>query len=466
MANALAGVGGNLDINSLVSKLMAVERAPIDALATKTKSYQSELSAYGTTKGVLSSLQSAARTLSDATKLPPATATSSNTAAATASAQNGASAGTYTLDVQALAQAHKLYSAGYSASSAAVGGGTMTIELGTYANGAFTAGSASPVTITIDPAKSTLADVRDAINNASAGVSASIVNDGGSYRLVMTSKESGAANSMRITTTDADGDATDASGLSALAYDPAAQAGSGKNLTEARAARDAQFTLDGLPMTRPSNTVTDVVDNVTFALTNAGTTTVTVTRDPSSAKTSLDALITAYNAAVGTMKSQTAYDATSKSGGPLQGESVVRSVVARLRSTMTGTFDTGSTTMNTLSSLGISFGADGKLAVTTSKYNTAYARDPAAASKLLSAAGTTLNTLLTGVLGEDGAIAARTSGIQKSVDRISTQQTQMENRMTAVEARYRAQFTSLDSAMSSMTNTLNYLKSQFSSSSG
>ena len=114
--------------------------------------------------------------------------------------------------------------------------------------------------------------MRDAINAANIGVSATIINDGTSNRLVLTSKDSGAANSLKITATDADGTNSDATGLSQLAYDPSSGAGAGKNMTQVQAAQDAKLRIDGIDISKPSNTITDAIEGVTLNLlkTNAG----------------------------------------------------------------------------------------------------------------------------------------------------------------------------------------------------
>lgn len=466
MASTLAGLGSTMDINSLITQLMAVERVPIDNLAKRTQKYQSELSAYGSVKSTLSSLQSAASALAAQSTSRPATGTSSDTTVATVSAQAGAAKSSYSLEVRALAQAQKLYGASYAAGTAEIGSGSLTIEFGSYANGSFNVADAQKTLgITIAPGKSTLADVRDAINAAGGDVSAALVNDGSGKRLVLTSTSTGAAHSMRIRVSDADGNDTDSNGLSALAYDPAADAGGGRNLQVAQAAQDADFTLDGLPMTRASNTITDAIDNVTIGLSKPGSTNLSIAPDTAAQRSALDTLVKAYNSAVSTMKSLTSYDPVTKTGSILLGESTVRGLQAQIRSVINGVYGNAGDTRRSLSAIGVSMQSDGSLAVDSTRYSSALSAAPAEVERVMTAAATALSTALGTALANDdsGVINARTSGLQTTIKQLTDQQTRMEDRMTAIEARYRAQFTALDNLVSSTTATTNYLTTQFKS---
>lgn len=464
MASALAGLGSSMDINSLITQLMAVERAPIEKLATRAENYQSELSAYGSVKSVLGSLQSAAAALTAQATSRPATGASSDATVATVSAQAGAAKASYSLEVRTLAQAQKLYGESHATSAAGIGAGTITIEFGTYANGAFSTGDAAQtLNITIAQGKSSLADVRDAINAAGGGVSAAIVDDGSGKRLVLTSASTGAAQSMRISVSDNDGNDSDSSGLSALAYDPAADSGNGRNLQVAQAAQDADFTLDGLRMTRASNTIADVVDNVTIGLNKAGSTSLTVAPDTAAQRTALDNLVKTYNSAASTMKNLTSYNATTQTGSVLLGESTVRSLQTQLRSVVNGLYGNDGDVRRTLSAIGVSFQSDGTLAVDSTRYGNALSAAPAEVERVINASAKAMSAALDAALANDGVVSARTSGIQTSIKQLAEQQARMEDRMAAIEARYRAQFTALDSLVSSMTSTTEYLSTQFES---
>lgn len=459
----LAGLSTNIDVNSLVSSLMEVERAPLRALAAKNSKYQANLSAFGVTKSALSTLQTASRALRDAMTIIPATVTSSTPTVATATALAGTTPANFSLSVQTLAQAHRAYSGAFATADTVVGGGTITIDRGSYNGTTFTVNSGIPaVTITI-PANATLSAIRDTINNADAGVTASVVNDGTGFRLVLGADATGAAYGMRIRTTDDDGGHTDASGLSQLAFDPEAAVGAGRNMTQARAAADAAFSVDGLSMTRASNDVGDAIGGVTFKLIGAGNTDVGVARDLTKMRSTLDELVKAYNSASGTLKSQSSYDPASRSGGPLNGESSIRSILTQLRRTVTSEYGVVGDPYRTLSSLGVTLQSDGTLAVNATQYEAAIGTDPVAASALIGEFATALNSSLDTALGSGGALAARTDGIQTAMQRLTDQQERIEARLESVEARYRAQFAALDNLLGRMNATTAFLTSQLSS---
>ena len=287
MALSSPGIGSNLDVNGIVSQLMSIERQPLTALAKQEASYQAQLSAYGNLKGALSFFQSSVRALSDLSKFQAVTANVSDSTVFTASAGSSAVPGSYSVTATQLAQSQKIVSTGFVNVSDIVGTGTLTFQFGTTSGATFTANSNKPSkAVTIDAAHSSLAGVRDAINAANIGVSATIVNDGSAApnKLVLTSTDSGAANSLKITVADlTDASNVDNAGLSQLAYDPAGTLGNGKNLSQTVAAQDALLTVDGITgISKASNSITDVIQGVTLNLVKAGTSTLTVARDVTS----------------------------------------------------------------------------------------------------------------------------------------------------------------------------------------
>jgi flagellar hook-associated protein 2 len=377
MATAAAGVGTNLDVNSIVSQLMALERRPLAALARQESALQAQISAWGRLKGALSSLQAAARDLDSLERFRALKAAVGDSTLASAAAGPGAVPGTHSLEVIALAQQHKLRSDPFASASSAVGTGTLTFQYGTYhsASNTFTLnGAKAAQTLTIGAAQNTLAGIRDAVNAANIGVAASIVNDGGGERLVFTSKDSGAANSLRITVVDGDGTHGDTSGLSRLAYDPTAAAGSGRNLTQTAAAQDASLKIDGIAVTKSSNVVTDAIQGVTLTLAKAapGTTTaVTVSRDADAVKGSIRKFVDAHNAAARVFKELMGYNAETKQAGQLQGDAVGLSIVSKLRGTLVAAVGALSGSLTSLSQVGVSFQKDGMLALDETKLQSA-----------------------------------------------------------------------------------------------
>ena len=197
------GVGSTLDVNSLVTQLMAAEQQPITALATKEAKYQSQLTAYGSLKGALSTFQSSVAALAYPAKFSAVTAGLTDTTLASVIASPNTKSGSYSLNVTQLAQSQKLQSStAFTATSATIGSGTLSISFGTY-NAGLTSFALNPdkatKTITIAPGQSSLSGVQDAINAANVGVSANIINDGTGNRLVITSTDSGVSNALKIT---------------------------------------------------------------------------------------------------------------------------------------------------------------------------------------------------------------------------------------------------------------------------
>lgn len=372
----------SLDVNAIVSQLMTLESRPLTVLAQQEAKLQSQISSWGSLKGALSSLQTAVRGLGEADGFRTIRASVADTGVAVASASADAAAGSYSLEVTALAQQHKLRSEAFAAPTDSVGTGTLTFRYGTYASGPNTFalnGDKAAQTVTIAAGQDSLAGIRDAVNAAGIGVSASLVNDGGGHRLVFTSKDTGAASSLKVTVSDGDGNATDAAGLSRLAYDPVLAAGSGKNLVQSAAAQDAALVIDGIAVTSASNTVGDAIEGVTLNLlkTNASSpTTVAATPDVAAVKKSVETFVTAYNNATTAFRNLTAYNPTTKSAGLLQGDSAASGVVGRLRGTLNAALAAFSGTFGSLSQVGVSFQKDGLLALDGAKFQAAIDRSP------------------------------------------------------------------------------------------
>ena len=236
--------------------------------------------------------------------------------------------------------------------------------------------------------------MRDAINSASAGVTASIINDGTGNRLVLASTATGAANGFRIATTDSDGGNLDASGLSQLAFDPSAAGGTTQTQHVADAV-NARFTLDGLSISKPDNHVTDAIAGLTLDLKTVTTasTAFTITRNTTSAAANIAAFVSAYNTIATGIASLTSYNPTTKTAGTLNGDSSMRLISTRLQGLLAAVVPTGGS-ITALGDIGIKFGSDGTLSVDSTKLNTALNSDPNAVAKLFAKTGTSTDALV------------------------------------------------------------------------
>lgn len=383
-----------LPIDSLVSAQMQAEQQPLTDIKTKISSYNTKLSAYSTLKSGLSTFQTAVDKLATASKFNAQSVTASDSTSISATANGTAVLGNYNVTVSQLAASQKLASAAYSSATDIVGTGKLTISFGTYTAAAgsnpatFTANSdKTDITIDITSSNNTLAGIRDAINAKNASVSASIVNDGTGNRLVITSKDTGEVNTLKISVADDDANNTDSTGLSALAYDPLA---STNNMTQMTAAKNALLTVDGMSISKASNTVSDVIQGVTLTLKSVTTTSnaLTVGTDTDTIQASVQSFVDAYNALNTSMRSLTKFvSAGSSSNGVLLGDSTARNIMVKLKSMLSASSPTA-TTFKTLTDIGVTMGSDGSLSLDSTKLKTAVTTNVSDVAKLFSPSAT------------------------------------------------------------------------------
>lgn len=410
MAIVASGLGSGIDVSGIVSQLVDAERVPAtNRFDLKEAGLQARITAYGTLKGALSTFNSTLSSLSSLSTFQSVSATSSDTDQLTASASSIAAPSIYNITLTKLAAANTLVTANgdYNAITDDVGGlasttGTLTFKFGTTTTGPYVftpnAEKASK-TVTIDSSNNTLAGVRDAVNNAGIGVRASIVNDGSDYRLTFTSEDTGLDNSLQITVSDGDGNDTDTSGLSRLAYN-----GSATNLTQTVAAADAALTINGLSITSSSNTLTEAISGVTLNLLSADASkpfTLNVKRDDNVVSNAVNNFVTGYNTLVSTISDIAGYDADTQQGGILLGDSTTRSVTSQLRTTLNAALDGLGSSSTTFSALGISTNSDGTLTADQSKLSAAVASDSDAVTRLFALSGVLSSSQLNYVSATD-----------------------------------------------------------------
>lgn len=398
------GIGSNLDVNSIITQLMAIESQPLTTFAKKEAAFQAQLSAYGSVKGAMSSFQGTMSSLASLTKFQGYTANSADTAIVAAGAANSAVAGSYSIEVTALAQAQKLTAAGQASTTAAIGSGattTLTFDFGTIAGtldtgtgtynagATFTSNGAGTKTVTIDSTNNTLSGIRDAINNAQIGVTATIISDGSAspYRLVLTQNSTGKDNSIKISVSG------DAAISSLLAQDPAAT----QNLSETITAQNAAFKVDGIAISKASNTVTDAIPGVSLILqkTNSGSPIkVNVTQDTAQITSAVNTFVKAYNDVNKTLSDLSAYDASAKQGAILNGDATVRSLQSQIRSMLSSAITGLTGSYATLSQIGVSFQKDGTMAVDATKLQSVIDSSPQSIGRLFAANGAPTDSLI------------------------------------------------------------------------
>lgn len=461
----LTATAGPLDVNSIVSQLMSVADQPLNNLQTAASGLQSQISVFGKVKSLLGTLQTAAAALADPTTWGATAATSSNSAAVTATSTGNAAQGNYSVSVSQLAQAQTIASSAYASATTVVGGGTLQIQFGTTgANGSgFTAGTSAPASITI-PANATISDVRDAINSAGVGLTATLVSDGTGVRLMVSSTTTGAANGFSITAT---GDGTGGNGLAALGFDPTGANGSNMALTQT--GQDAKYTLGGIALTSPTNNVTGALDDVNLNLQQVTTAPVQVgvSPDTSSLSTAVNSFITAYNAVNTELTTDLAYNASTQTAGALQGN-VMMIQLQQTLSNMLGNA-VGSGSIQRLADVGISMNSDGSLSLNQTTFNAA-ATNPAAIKTLFSnndatnpnndGIGVQMNTALMSALGVNGSITASLDGLNQQVQDNSQDQATLQQQLSLQQQRLTAQYGALNAQLSQMQSLSTSLTSQ------
>ncbi|MCE1186574.1 MAG: flagellar filament capping protein FliD [Rhodocyclales bacterium] len=407
-----AGIGSGLNVESLISGLMQIERQPLTSLQTQQSTAQSKISALGTIKSNLASLQNAAKALTPTTLQTATSALSNYTAALTdttigsASATSSAVPGTYSIEVTALANEQR-YQLGksYASTDAVIDfGGASTKTL------SFTKGSTT-VNVTLDTTQNTLGGIRDAINKAGTGLNATVVTGtDGKQNLLLSAATGGTANTVSIGGTAQFIDSSN----------PSSPIAASSAFNQTQAATDAVVKVQGVSISTAGNTITGAVDGVTLNLTKTGTTTLTVSRDTSALQTKLQTLVNSYN----TLNSST------------------------------------SSSIKQLADIGVSFQTDGSLSLDTAKFSKAATTDFAATASVIAYYSKALKSDATAMLDTNGTLTNRTTGLNSTVKNLGKQIDAMNTRLTRIENNYRSQYTALDKAMSSMSTTSSYLTQQ------
>ena len=456
MGISAAGMVSGLDVNGLVTSLMSVERQPLQNLQLKQAGFNSKVSAFGTLKNAVSTFQAAVKAVSgDALQALTATSSKADVIGVAATKGGGATAGSYSIEVSKLAQSDKLVSAGIAPGAKLDGAGTMDITIG---------GKTTQLTLT----DGTLAGLSSAINKANAGVTATILNDGTQDRLVITGNQTGTDNGVTIAATGslAQFNAPPPPAPTVPPAVPPAVPPVSSGMARTQSAQNAEMTIDGIAVSKPSNTVIDAIKGVTLNLaqTNVGSPVkVSFAKDAAAVTKSITAFVDAYNTLATAVNKQTSYNATSKTGAVLNGDAGARSILGSIRAEL-GKAVTDATGLTTLSDIGIAFQRDGTLKLEKpAKLETAIATNFEGVSSLFNSAsgiGTRLTKVTEDMLGSKGLFKNRTDGLNASIKGAEKSEERMELQLAQTEKRYRAQFTALDSMMTSMQSMSSYMTQQ------
>jgi flagellar hook-associated protein 2 len=362
------------EISSLIQEASTAYQAPATALQAQEQPIQTQISALGKVQSALSSLQSALSGLSDVQNLAQNSVTTSPSGTVSATVTNDAVPGTYNLSNIQLAQAQSLISSGSASASSSLGAGTIAIQVG----------SGPPVTINIASGQDNLTGIANAINQANAGVQATVVYDGSSYHLSLTGQTTGAAGAFTV---------TGSGGLAGFSYSPGGSSGGSSGLTQLQAANDASFSLNGIPITSDSNTVSGVVPGLTLNLAATGSATVTITQDVSALGQAADGLVSALNNVLQTINQNSSYSSTN-GAGPLLGDvglQVLRDSLLNAISSPASAAVAG-TTYNSLSAVGFTINKDGSVSLNDQTFASAAKSNYGAVAGLLGGIATADNS--------------------------------------------------------------------------
>ncbi|EMZ5625118.1 TPA: flagellar filament capping protein FliD [Enterobacter roggenkampii] len=468
------GVGSGLPLATLYNNLETAENTKLSAITKQKTTYTAQLSAYGKLQSALTNLQTATTALGKASAWNATSVASTNTAFS-ATTSTDATTGSYTVNVSQVAKAQVLMSGSIDSNTKQLGGttsgGTRTLTI-------TQPGTKDPLKITLSDAQTSLTNIASEINKAGGNVSATVMKaDDGEYRLFLTSKSTGTDGDMTVTV---DGDDT----LQQLiGHDMSSSA-----MSVQTPSQNARVSINGIVIERSSNKIDDALTGVTLTLKakSSADETLDVTRSTDATAKAVNDWVTAYNALQSTIASVTKYspveagaDNQSTSNGALIGDGTVRSVQAQLRSQLTQV-QSGSYAI--MAQFGItqdpkvgSDGSTGNLKVDTDKLNAALTKNPEAVQAYFMGDGkttglaTTMGTMLTKMLdtsaGSEGVIQSAQDGINATIKTLDKRYTATEASIEATMARYKAQFTALDSIVTKMNSTSSYLTTQFSKSS-
>jgi flagellar hook-associated protein 2 len=468
------GIGSGLDVQSIISQLMAAESTPLTDLQTAASGINTQISAVGQISSLSSTLSDKAQALESPSLWEGVSSSSSDSSSVSAdTSAGGATAGSYAVTVQQLAQSQTITSSPLASSDSTLGTGSLTIQLGSYTGGPpatdFTPKTgASAVTIDIGDGDTSLSAIRDKINAANAGVQASIITDANGSRLSIRSTDTGAANGFRITANETTDDGDPSTGLSALAYDPV---GGDAQMSLNQSSQNAKATVNGIPIESASNTLTNVSDglNLTVSKVTSSPVTISLSSNTQAMTSAINDFVSAYNALNTYIHNETKYDAASKTGGPLQGDPTIIGFQYQLRGLIT-TDSTASSTFSSLSQIGVAVQTDGSLAVDSSKLSTALQNAPEV-QKLFAATGSGsgqgiavgIQTACDAATTSGGRLDSETTGLRAQLQSNSDRQADMQTHLDQEQARYQAQFQALDTQMAQMSALSSYMTQQLSS---
>ncbi|CUB01078.1 flagellar filament capping protein FliD [Comamonas thiooxydans] len=462
MAISSIGIGSGLEVETIVSQLVALESKPIAALQTKATGINTQISAFSQLKSQISNLQDQIDKLTKPATWLGNTLTSSNSAQVTGTATSSAVQATYDVEVSQMAAGQTIGS-GLVASGTTLGPGKLTISMGTYGANGLTPntkdGKNVSFSVEIAAEDDSLAKIAAKINAAKGDVSATVLKDHTGERLVLQSKTTGVNSAFSV---EAEG-----AGLQQFAYN-----GTDGTMKRSVEAQDTLAKINGIDMASHTNVFEEVAAGVTLTVAqksakDAAPVRITIANDTATAKTALKNLVESYNALSSALKTMTAYDKDSKTAGTLQGDSTAINLQSALRRLLSGPGGEGGE-FNSLSQMGIAFQADGTLKIDDTKLDKTL-KDPESMSKFFTAdvadasqdgLAVRMKDFTSGLLATGGTFSTKDETLKNALKRNTADQERQSARVTAYEARVRAQYSRLDTQMASLKALDTYVAQQ------
>ncbi len=457
------GIGSGINIGSIVSSMVAAERAPKETqLAKLEKKNSTQITAVGAMKSAISDFQTALGSLNKAGLFLARSASSSKSDLVGVTANTTAGAGSYQVEVKTLATNSKVALAAIPSTAEApiaFASGTLAISLGVPGDPP----TKETFSVTVDESNNSLAGVRDAINEAGKekGVSATIVTDEFGSRLILTSSKTGAGRDITVAVPDEVAVQTGQTALSSLAFDgTASSTGSGARVLSQ--AQSAELYIDGLKVVSETNKVDGAIDGVTLDL-KAKTAaneplTVNVSEDKAGVKKQVQSFVDAYNKLIGVINSQTKVtsvgDGKTPVTGALVGDATARTLLGTIRNELVDTQGGGA--IRVLADMGITTQKDGTLAIDSAKLDKTLAGNFEQLSGFFTGdAGLAarLDAKLKPYTETGGILEQRNKAMTETITKIDKQKEDLDRRITSLQERLYKQFNAMDTLVGRLSNT-------------
>jgi flagellar hook-associated protein 2 len=437
--SSTGGLGAGIDVSSLVAASMSNQTAELQQMQNEQSALTTQQNTLTTISNDIQTLSNAVFSLTDpAGQLTQMTATSSDSSVLTGSVLPGANSGNYAVVVNSLATTSSAYSAAAATSSTPIATGTLQIQVGSIA----------PATITIDNTDNTLDGLAQTINNANIGVTASVINDANGARLAIVSNTSGAPGDLTITPSSG-----------ALTF------------TKAVTGANASLTVNGIPISSASNTVTGAINGVTLNLSSANpneTVSLATGADLTQQTDAINSFVNAYNTVIGDLNAQFSINSSTNQPGPLQADSTLALAQNQLLSALSFSM-TGNGNINSLSDLGITMNNDGTLSVNSNTLSAALQNNPAAVQSFFQATqaggfGNNFYNQVNAIADPiSGSIVQDLNGLQQSQTAMTQQISDFQNQLVTTQQQLTTEYDQVDVTLQELPLLLQQVSQQLSS---